>query len=80
MAAYNFDRSKSQSNASIFIFKLAVGLYFLILHFISTFHECTALFGAKMVNLCIIHIENIKIFSPPPLSSNLSFCTFPYFT
>ena len=35
---------KSRSNASIFIYKLAVGFYFIILHLISYFHKCRALF------------------------------------
>ena len=43
IAAYNFDRNLSRSNASIFIYKLTVGLYFMILHLISYFHKCTAL-------------------------------------
>ena len=42
--AYNFAKNQSRSNASIFIYKLAVGLYFMILHVISYFHEFTALF------------------------------------
>ena len=32
----------------------------MILHLISYFHECTALFWAKMVTFCIIHIGNRK--------------------
>ena len=50
-------------------YKLADGLYFMILHLISYFHICTALFGVKMVTFCIIHIGNRKIFfkhHPPP--------------
>ena len=35
---------KSRSNASIFIYKLTVGLYFMILHLIFYLHKCTALF------------------------------------
>ena len=35
---------KLKSNASIFIYKLVVGLYFMILHLISYFHKCAALF------------------------------------
>ena len=38
-------KNKNQSNASIFIYKLAVGLYFMILHLISYFHKCTAFLG-----------------------------------
>ena len=37
-------RIKVGSNASIFIYKLAVGLYFMILHLISYFHKSIALF------------------------------------
>ena len=45
-------------------YRLAVGLSFMILHFISYFHECTAFFGtgAKMVTFDLIHIGNRKIF------------------
>ena len=43
IAAYNSDKNLSRSNASIFIYKLAVGLYFMILHLNSCFHKCTAL-------------------------------------
>ena len=43
---------------------LAVGRYFMILHLISYFYECTALFGGrgggKMVTFCINHIVNTK--------------------
>ena len=69
---YNVDKNQNRSNVYIFIYKLAVGIYFMILRLISYFHECTALFGAKMITFCIIHIGNRKIFlkhhSPP--SSN----------
>ena len=37
-------KNLSPSNASIFVYKLTVGLYFMILHLISYYHECTALF------------------------------------
>ena len=41
-------------------YKLAVGLYFMILHLLSYFHKCTALFKARLVTFCIIHIGNRK--------------------
>ena len=70
IAAYNFDKILSRSNASIFIYKLAVGLYFIILHLISFSTNVRLYFRAKMVTLCIIYIGNRKIFlkhhSPPP--------------
>ena len=44
IAAYCFDKNLSRRNASIFIYKLAVSLYFMILHLISDFYKCTALF------------------------------------
>ena len=70
---------------SIFIYKLAVGLYFMLLHLISYFHKCTAYFGAKMVTFCIIHIGNRKIFlkhhpSPEFQLILLHVSVFSYFT
>ena len=37
IAAYDFDENLRRENASIFIYKLAVGLYFVILHLIFLF-------------------------------------------
>ena len=62
IAAYSLDKNSNRSNTFIFIYKLADGLYFMILYLISYFHICTLYFGAKMVTLCIIHIGKRKIF------------------
>ena len=58
---------KSQTNASIFIYKLAVGLYYMVLHLIYYFHERTALFWAKIGTYCIKHTGNRNTFLNTPL-------------
>ena len=44
VATYNFGS----------VYKLAVGLYFMILHLISYFHKCRLYFGAEMVPFVLI--------------------------
>ena len=51
------DKNQSRSNASIFMHKLAVGLYFMILHSISYFHKCTALFWGQTGHFFVLYIE-----------------------
>ena len=71
---------KSRSNAFIFIYKLAVVLYFMILHSISYFHECTALFFGLKLSIFVFIIKEIKHILKTLFPIILQVSAFSYFT